>query len=120
MIAMKRETLIIYYNPRCSKCRDAAAIAVDAGYSTELIRYLDAPPAKEELRGILQKLGIKPLQLIRQKEAIFKEKFAGLELTDEEWLNVMIKHPVLIERPIVIRGDKAVIARPAEKISEVL
>lgn len=116
----KLETITIYYNPRCGKCRDAAAIVSELGYSTELVRYLDAPPGKEELRSILKKLNMKPLELIRTKEAIFKEKFAGLDLTDEEWLNAMIRHPILIERPIIIRGDKAVVARPAERAREIL
>lgn len=117
---MKTETITIYYNPRCGKCREANAIAEELGYKPELIRYLDNHPGKEELRGILKLLGMKPLELIRTKEAIFKEKFSGLELSDEEWLNVLVKHPILIERPIVIRGNKAVVARPAEKVREIL
>ena len=110
-----KEIIRIYYNPRCSKCRDAAALLSERGYETELIRYLDTPLAKEELRDLLKKLGMKPLELIRTGESIFKEKYAGHTLSDDEWLNAMLAHPVLIERPIVVRGNKAVVARPPEK-----
>ena len=117
---MQAETIRIYYNPRCSKCRDVAAIVAGKGYNTELIKYLEAPPDKEELREILKKLRMKPLELIRTGEAVFKEKFAGNTLSDEEWLDAIVAHPVLIERPIVVRGDKAIVARPAEKVLELL
>ncbi len=116
----KTEPITIYYNPRCGKCREAAAIAEALGYQPELIRYLETHPGKEELRGILQKLGMKPHDLIRTKEALYKEKFSGLNLSDEEWLNVLVKHTILIERPIIIRGNKAVVARPAEKARDIL
>lgn len=117
---MKTETLRIYYNPRCSKCRDVVAIVTERGYQTELVKYLDTPPDREELRGLLKKLGMKPLDLIRKSEDIFKQKYAGNTLSDEEWLEAMLAHPVLIERPIVVRGNKAVVARPAEKVLDLL
>lgn len=117
---MQNETLRIYYNPRCSKCRDAVAIVHEQGYETELIKYLEMPPDKQELREILKKLQIKPVELIRQGEAIFKEKFSGKNLSDDAWLEAMLQYPVLIERPIVIRGNRAVIARPAEKVRDIL
>ena len=117
---MPNETITIYYNPRCSKCRDAAAIVTELDYNTELIKYLETPPELEALRDILKKLNMKPLALIRQGEAIFKEKFAGKNLSDEAWLDAMLQYPVLIERPIVIRGARAIIARPAEKVREIL
>lgn len=112
---MIKETIRIYYNPRCSKCRETVALVKERGYATELIEYLVTPPGKEELRGLLKKLGMKPFDLIRMGEAVFKEKYAGKTLGDEEWLDAMVTHPALIERPIVARGDKAVLARPRRR-----
>jgi arsenate reductase len=117
---MNKETVRIYYNPRCSKCRDAVALVTERGYATELIKYLDTPPAREELRNLLKKLGMKPLELIRTGEAVFKEQYAGRSLGDEEWIDALLAHPVLIERPIVVRGNKAVVARPPEKVLALL
>ena len=117
---MNKETIRIYYNPRCSKCRDAAALVSARGYHTELINYLDTPPSKQELRDVLRKLGMQPLQLIRTGEAIFKQHYAGRTLSDEAWLDAMLAHPVLLERPVVVRGERAIVARPAEKVLELL
>jgi arsenate reductase len=112
---MSKETLRIYYNPRCSKCRETAALVRERGYATELVEYLVTPPGKEELRQLLQKLGMKPLELVRKGEEVFKQNYAGRTLSDEEWQDAMLAHPILIERPIVVRGNKAVLARPPEK-----
>ena len=117
---MNKETIRIYYNPRCSKCRDTAAMVSEHGYASELIDYLVTPPSKEELRNLLKKLGMKPLQLVRTGEAIFKEKYAGRTLSDDEWLDAMVAHPILMERPVVVRGNKAVVARPPEKVLALL
>ena len=96
---MSKETIRIYYNPRCSKCRDAAALVTERGYHTELIKYLDTPPGRDELRDMLKKLGMQPLELIRTGEVIFKEQYAGRSLNDEEWLDAMLAHPVLNKEP---------------------
>ena len=112
---MTKETIRIYYNPRCSKCRNTVALVQEHGYNTELIEYLVTPLNKTELQGLLKKLGIKPLELIRKGEDIFKQQYAGRSLSDAEWLDAMVAHPVLMERPVVVRGNKAVIARPPEK-----
>ena len=117
---MNKETVRIYYNPRCSKCRQTLALVNEHGYSAELVEYLVAPPRKEELRSLLAKLGMKPLELIRKSEETFKLHFAGRTLSDEEWLDAMVEHPMLIERPIVVRGNKAVVARPPEKVLALL
>jgi len=113
---MSKETIRIYYNPRCSKCRETAALVSERGYATELVEYLVTPPGKEELRSLLAKLGMKPLQLVRTGEAVFKQNYAGRTLSDEEWLDALAAHPLLIERPIVVRGDRAVVARPPEQV----
>ena len=117
---MNKETIRIYYNPRCSKCRDTAALVSERGYNLELVKYLDTPPDKEELRSLLAKLGMKPLQLVRKGEDIFKQNYAGRTLNDDEWLDALVAHPVLIERPIVVRGNKAVVTRPPEKVLDLL
>jgi arsenate reductase (glutaredoxin) len=117
---MPKETIRIYYNPRCSKCRDAVALVTERGYDTELIKYLETPPSETELRALLKKLGMKPLELIRTGESVFKEQYAGHVLSDEECIRAMLAHPVLIERPIVVRGNKAIVARPAEKVLDLL
>lgn len=117
---MSKETIRIYYNPRCSKCRETAALVRERGYATELVEYLLAPPGKEELRSLLGKLGMKPLELVRRGEELFKQNYAGRSLSDEEWLDALAAHPLLIERPIVVRGDRAVVARPVENVLALL
>ena len=92
------------------------ALVSERGYATELIEYLVTPPGKEELRSLLQKLGMKPVELVRKGEEVFKLHYAGRTLSDEEWLDALVAHPVLIERPIVVRGNKALVARPPEKV----
>lgn len=82
--------------------------------------YLKNPPSKDELKEVVKKLGIKPAELIRKGEAEFKEYFKGKDLSDDEWLDAMVKFPKLIERPIVIEGDKAVLGRPPENVLELL
>jgi len=117
---MSIATLRIYHNPRCSKSRSACALIVENGIAAEVVEYLQTPPTREELRVLLKKLGMKPAELVRQGEAVFKEYYAGRKLTDEEWLDVMVEYPILIERPIVVCGDKAIVARPPEKVLELL
>ena len=117
---MSKESIRIYYNPRCSKCRETVALVGERGYATELVEYLVTPPGKEELRSLLHKLGMKPVELVRQGEEAFKQHYAGRTLSDEEWLDALVAHPVLIERPIVVRGNKALVARPPEKVLALL
>jgi arsenate reductase len=117
---MSKKTIRIYYNPRCSKCRATVALVAERGYAAELVEYLFTPPGKEELRGLLHKLGMQPLELVRTGEEVFKQHYAGRTLSAEEWLDALVAHPILIERPIVVRGDKAVVARPPEKALNLL
>ncbi len=110
----------IYHNPRCRKSRETLELLQDKGVDPEIILYLQTPPNKQELKEILSKLGIKPAQLIRKGEPIFKEKFKGKELTDAQWIDAMLNYPKLIERPIVINGNKAVIGRPPVNILKLI
>ncbi len=110
----------IYHNPRCQKSREGLGYLEQSGKEHEVIKYLDNVPTKDELRHIIDCLGIKPENLVRKNEAIWKEKFRGRLLSDEEVLDAMIENPKLIERPIVVNGNKAVIGRPMDKIEAVL
>lgn len=110
----------IFHNPRCSKSRQTLELITDSNTDVEIVKYLDSPPTKEELVGILGKLGMKPFELIRKGEAIFKENYKGKEFSDDEWIDIMLENPRLIERPIVIKGDEAVIGRPPENVLDLL
>jgi arsenate reductase len=110
----------IYHNPRCTKSRHGLALLEASGKEFEIVKYLDTIPTKEELTSIIQKLGFSPIELVRKNEAIWKENFKGKELSNDEIIEAMIQYPKLIERPIVINNDKAVIGRPTENINEII
>lgn len=108
----------IYHNPRCSKSRATLGLLEGKGVEPKIIHYLDTPPTAAELRSLLEKLGMKPEQLVRKGEPVFKERYAGKTLTDAQWIEAMVKNPILIERPIVVRGARAVLGRPPENIAQ--
>ena len=110
----------IYHNKRCSKSRAACQLIAESGVPAEIIDYLTIPPSREELRALLSKLGMQAHELVRRGESVFREYYAGRTLSNEEWLDALIAHPVLIERPIVVRGNRAVLGRPPEKVLELL
>lgn len=110
----------IYHNPRCSKSRGALALLGEAGVSAEVIAYLDTPPSREQLVALLAKLNMQPSELVRRGEALFKSDYAGRDLSEAAWLDALLAHPVLIERPIVVVGDRAVVARPPERLLALL
>ena len=110
----------IYHNNRCSKSRAACQLIADKGVDAEIVDYLKTPPSRDELRELLRKLGMKPAELVRRGESVFKEQYAGRSLSDEEWLDALVAHPILVERPIAVRGDRAVLGRPPEKILDLL
>ncbi|UII32007.1 arsenate reductase (glutaredoxin) [Fulvivirga ulvae] len=112
--------LTIYHNPRCRKSRETLNIIEDSGAMVEVVEYLKTPPAKGDLKRIVEKLGIKPEDLIRKGETVYKEKYKGKSLTDDEWIDAMEENPILIERPIVVKGDTAVIGRPPENVKDLL
>ena len=112
--------IVIYHNARCSKSRSACEIVASRGIEATIVEYLKTPPTRAELRALLQKLGMKPEEIVRRGEDVFKEDYAGKTLDDEQWLDALLAHPILIERPIVVRGDKAVIGRPPEKVLDLL
>ncbi len=110
----------IYHNPRCRKSREGLAFLEDTGKEFEVIRYLDNPLTPAQIEKLLRALAIPPMDLVRKNEAIWKSDYKGKELDDAQVVEALSKHPKLIERPIIQLGDKAVIGRPADKISELL
>ncbi len=110
----------IYHNPRCSKSRQGLEILNSSNENFEIVDYQNNPPTVKELKEILKMLGISPIQLVRKNETIWKENYKGKELNDAMIIDAMCAHPKLIERPIVIKGNKAVIGRPPERIKELL
>lgn len=110
----------LYHNPRCSKSRQALALLEEKGISPEIRLYLSDVPSKKELTTILNKLDIPAEKLIRKGEKVYKEQFKGEKLSQGEWINAMVEHPKLIERPILINGDKAMIGRPPENVLEIV
>lgn len=112
--------ITIYHNPRCGKSRDCLAFLETSDKKFEIIKYLETPLTFNELEEIIRKLKINPIELIRKNETIWKENFKGKELTDSEIIQTMVDYPILMERPIVVYIDKAIIARPLEKIKEII
>ena len=110
----------IYHNNRCSKSRNGLEILKNSGKNFEVVNYLEKIPSKNELKDIINLLGIKPIELVRKNEAIWKSDFKNKDVTDEQIIEAMIINPKLIERPIIINGNKAVIGRPSEKILEII
>ncbi|MEH6513541.1 arsenate reductase (glutaredoxin) [Maribacter arcticus] len=110
----------IYHNSRCRKSREGLAVLENSGKKFEVVNYMEDVPTKDELKNIIRCLDIKPINLVRKSEAIWKEKFKSLTLSDEKIIEAMIAYPKLIERPIVINGNSAVIGRPVTNIDSLL
>lgn len=110
----------ILHNPRCSKSRETLRLLEESGKDVEIIEYLKYTPSEEELRKVLALLGIPAEQLVRKNESIYKENFQGKSLSEAEWIKAMITFPKLIERPVVIDGNRAVIGRPPENVKQLL
>ena len=110
----------IYHNPRCSKSRQGLAILEESGKAFEVIKYLDEALNIKQLTAIISKLGIKPIDLVRKNEAIWKSDYKGKTLSDDEIIEAMVINPKLIERPIVINEERAVVGRPPETILNII
>lgn len=113
-------SVTIYHNPRCSKSRATLALLTERGVDADVIEYLKSPPGAIELTRILDMLGKAPTEFMRKGEDEYKQHFAGKGLTDAEAVALMVLHPKVIERPIVVNGDKAAIGRPPEAVLEIL
>ncbi|HET9769448.1 MAG TPA: arsenate reductase (glutaredoxin) [Acidimicrobiia bacterium] len=114
------DEVTVWFNPACSKCRTVQGILTEKGVEADYVRYLDATPGREEIESVLARLGTDdPRAIVRTGEAVYKE--LGLAGADREaLLDAMVANPILIERPIVIRGDRAVVGRPPENVLDLL
>src|SRR4051812_18327968 len=110
----------LYHNPHCTKSRGTLALLEQAGAEPRIVEYLKTPPTAAELKAIVAKLGIEPEQLVRKSEDVYKSSYAGKTLTAAQWIDAMVAHPVLIERPIVIKGKQAILGRPPENVKKLL
>ena len=107
---------IIWHNPRCSKSRQTLALLREHGIEPEVRLYLKAPPSFEELAEVIDKLGIGPRELLRRGETTFKELSLGKDSATQGIIEAMCRHPILIERPVVIRGNSAALGRPPANV----
>jgi len=112
--------LTIYYNPRCNKSRQTLKIIEESGNKVETINYLNDPLNEEELKDLVDKLGLPVTYLVRKGEKLYKENYKSREISEEEWFKILAENPILIERPIVVKGDKAILGRPPENVEILL
>ena len=110
----------IYHNNRCRKSREGLQVLTESGKEFSIINYLENPPSYSELKNIIKMLGIEPIQLVRKNEVIWKDQYKNRDLTDDDIINAMVENPKLIERPIIINDDKAVIGRPVDNIFDII
>ena len=118
---MSQEKLVIYHNPGCSKSRETLQILESNNISAEIIEYLEQPPTAAELTGIIAKLGVSARELLRTTEPVYKD--ADLDddsLSDEEIIEAICEYPALLQRPIVVVGDRAIIGRPPVKVLDII
>ncbi len=108
----------IYHKNTCSTSRKVLNMLKEAGQEVNIVLYMDTPPSAKEINALLAKLGLPAKDLVRKKEALYKERFAGKELSEQQWIRILAEHPSLIERPIVVRGNRAIIARPPESLTD--
>jgi len=112
--------MVIYHNPRCSKSRQTLQLCEEAGVDLDVVEYLETPPDEEVLRDLLKKLGKPVHEVVRAKEEVYEQLNLSSDSTEEEIIAAIIKYPVLLERPIVVKDDKAVIGRPPENVKALL
>jgi arsenate reductase len=112
--------LTIYHNGECSKCRGALEILQERNIPHEVRWYLADPLTKSELDNLLKKLNMLPSQLVRKSEPLYKEQYEDRHMTEQDWLEALVVNPILIERPIVEKGNKAIVARPPERVLEMI
>ena len=111
---------IIWHNPRCSKSRQTLALLQDNGIEPEDVRYLETPPSKQQIKDVLKQLGMPAIDLVRRSESAFKALALSKDASEAELIDAMSKEPVLIERPVVIHGDRAVLGRPPENVLDLI
>ena len=113
--------ITIYQKPTCSTCRQTVQLLKESGKPFTAINYYEKPFTKAQLKNLLKKAGLSPKDIVRTKEDIYKDLgLAKKNLSDDEWLDTLVAHPDLIQRPIVEKGEKVILARPAESVKELL
>lgn len=112
--------LLLYHNGECSKSKGALELLQDAGVDFDVRWYLTDPLNGDELAALLQKLGIKAQELVRKGEPVYKERFEGQDMDEAQWISAMVEYPVLIERPILEKDNKAIVCRPPERVNEMI
>jgi arsenate reductase len=110
----------IYHKTNCATSLAAYSLLKKKKVKMEVVEYLVNPPSTKELKEILKMLGIKAEQLVRKKESLYKEKFAAKKYTEAQWIKIICENPILMERPIIVKGNKAIIGRPPEKVLELI
>jgi len=116
----KPDKVLLYHNTRCTKSREACSILEEEGIAFDTIEYLKKPLNQAEIKALLKKLKLKAEALVRKKEPLFIEHFSSKKFTETQWIKLLADNPILIERPIIVKGNKAIIGRPTEKIWEIL
>jgi arsenate reductase (glutaredoxin) len=120
-LQLRRVKIVIYQKPTCTTCRQVHAALKESGVDFDAVDYYLDPIPKTKLKELLRKMRMKPRELLRTKEAVYKElKLGERELSDNELVDLMVKHPDLIQRPIVEKGARAILARPSERLKEIL
>jgi arsenate reductase len=112
--------IVYYHNPRCAKSREGLKLLRENGVEPRVVEYLKLPLSPAELRSVLAKLNLSPLDIIRKKETLYREKLSQLTLNEEEWTQVLADNPILMERPIGVKGNKAVVGRPPEELLKLI
>lgn len=113
--------ITIYQKPTCTTCRQAVQLLKDSGEPFKAVNYYEEPFTKEQLKSVLKKAGLSPREVLRTKEDIYKELELGKKkLSDDALLDLMVRHPDLIQRPIIVKGNQAVLARPADTVKNLL
>jgi arsenate reductase len=112
--------ITIYHKNTCSTSRKVLNMLKEAGQEVSIVLYMETPPSAKELKVLLAKLGLPAKELVRRKEALFKERFEGKEYSEKEWIRILAENSSLIERPIVVKGKRAIIARPPESVTDFL
>ncbi len=112
--------ITLYHNPRCSKSRSVLNLLEERGVALSVVHYLETPPSYADLEQLAKRLGLSPREWIRKGEAAYREAGLSADSSDEELMRAMAKYPILIERPIAVRDDQALVGRPPERVLELL
>ncbi len=117
---METHKYIIYHNTRCSKSREACSILEEKGIAFETVEYLKTPLNQKQIKELLKLLGLKAQEIVRKSEPLYVQNYANKKITDAQWIKILAANPILIERPIIVKGNKAIIGRPPEKVLELI